>query len=214
MQYTNQNGRSMIEMLGVLAVIGVLTVGGFSLVGKVSTSHRANTLVDEVGALANRTRTIFHEFVVDKTSENQVDTDMNMNKYICEARAYPESLEPTLSDNSAAGSFTDKDDVKFDVVHYRSDKKIDYYYIKVSQLDKDLCMALSQSSWGSPSINGFMGICVGTCTTGTCSGCTDGGIVGTTKGTYIATNGAKMALDDSVMACSSDTDNAVFLTFR
>ena len=203
---TNQNGRSMIEMLGVLAVIGVLTVGGFSLVGKVSTSHRANTLVDEVGALANRTRTIFHEFVIDKTSENQVDTDMN--QYICEARAYPESLEPTLSDNKcAAGSFTDKDDAKFDVIRYRdTTTKIDYYYIKVSQLDKDLCMALSQSSWGSPSINGFLGICVGTCT--------DGGIVGTTNGTYIATNGAKMALDDSVMACSSDTDNAVFLTFR
>jgi len=39
----NQNGRSMIEMLGVLAIIGVLSVGGIAGYSKAMTKYRINS---------------------------------------------------------------------------------------------------------------------------------------------------------------------------
>ena len=45
---TEQKGRSMIEMLGVLAIIGVLSTAGIAGYSKAMTSYRANKLADQV----------------------------------------------------------------------------------------------------------------------------------------------------------------------
>ena len=41
-----ESGRSMVEMLGVLAVIGVLSVGGISAYTAAMNSHKQNTIID------------------------------------------------------------------------------------------------------------------------------------------------------------------------
>ena len=43
-----QNGRSMIEMLGVLAIIGVLSIGGLAGYTMAMNRHRANQILDYV----------------------------------------------------------------------------------------------------------------------------------------------------------------------
>ncbi|MBR6411578.1 MAG: hypothetical protein IKS41_00240 [Alphaproteobacteria bacterium] len=45
---SNESGRSMVEMLGVLAVIGVLTVGGLAGYNYAITKHRVNTILNEI----------------------------------------------------------------------------------------------------------------------------------------------------------------------
>lgn len=47
-----QNGRSMIEMLGVLAIIGVLSIGGLAGYTMAMNRHRANTVADYVSRVA------------------------------------------------------------------------------------------------------------------------------------------------------------------
>ena len=47
-----ENGRSMIEMLGVLAIIGVLSVGGLSGYTMAMNRHRANQILDYVSRAA------------------------------------------------------------------------------------------------------------------------------------------------------------------
>ena len=47
-----QRGRSMIEMLGVLAIIGVLSIGGIALYRRVVNNHQANTILDDANRLA------------------------------------------------------------------------------------------------------------------------------------------------------------------
>ena len=42
----NEFGRSMVEMLGVLAVIGVLSVGGIAAYTTAMKSHKHNTIID------------------------------------------------------------------------------------------------------------------------------------------------------------------------
>ncbi|MBR2136335.1 MAG: hypothetical protein IJ852_00035 [Alphaproteobacteria bacterium] len=56
---TTQNGRSMIEMLGVLAIIGVLSVGGIAGYSKAMQKYRTNKTIDMVSQLANGIRTLY-----------------------------------------------------------------------------------------------------------------------------------------------------------
>ena len=52
----NQSGRSMVEMLGVLAIIGVLSVGGIAGYSKAMYKHKINQTIDIVSrALMNVT---------------------------------------------------------------------------------------------------------------------------------------------------------------
>ena len=47
-----QKGRSMIEMLGVLAIIGVLSIGGLLGYRRAVNNHQANTILDDANRLA------------------------------------------------------------------------------------------------------------------------------------------------------------------
>ncbi len=48
----SQNGRSMVEMLGVLSIIGVLSVGGISAYSVAMKKHRANELLQQAKLMA------------------------------------------------------------------------------------------------------------------------------------------------------------------
>ena len=47
-----QYGRSMIEMLGVLAIIGVLSIGGIALYRRAVNHHQANSILDDANRYA------------------------------------------------------------------------------------------------------------------------------------------------------------------
>ncbi len=48
-----ESGRSMVEMLGVLAIIGVLSVGGIAGYSHSMRKHRANQIVDAIAKYAS-----------------------------------------------------------------------------------------------------------------------------------------------------------------
>ena len=54
-----ESGRSMIEMLGVLAIIGVLSVGGIAGYSKAMLKYKTNKAVDEITQLASNIRIAF-----------------------------------------------------------------------------------------------------------------------------------------------------------
>ena len=55
----NQHGRSMIEMLGVLAIVGVLSVLGLSGYQKAMAKYKMNKTVDQMAQIVNNMRTAF-----------------------------------------------------------------------------------------------------------------------------------------------------------
>ena len=59
LEIKNQNGRSMIEMLGVLAIIGVLSVGGIAGYSKAMTKYRINKSIEQITLIAGNVRTFF-----------------------------------------------------------------------------------------------------------------------------------------------------------
>ncbi len=52
----NQNGRSMIEMLGVLAIIGVLSVGGIAGYSKAMMKYRINKTIEQITLIVGNVR--------------------------------------------------------------------------------------------------------------------------------------------------------------
>ncbi len=54
-----ESGRSMIEMLGVLAIIGVLSVGGIAGYSKAMTKYRINKTIEQITLIAGNIRTFF-----------------------------------------------------------------------------------------------------------------------------------------------------------
>ena len=55
----NNNGRSMVEMLGVLAIIGVLSVGGIAGYSKAMSKFKINKTTDQISMLVANLRTAF-----------------------------------------------------------------------------------------------------------------------------------------------------------
>lgn len=53
-----QKGRSMVEMLGVLAIIGVLSVGGIQGFSKAMDTHKVNQTIDNVSAIITNVKNI------------------------------------------------------------------------------------------------------------------------------------------------------------
>jgi len=55
----NEFGRSMVEMLGVLAIIGVLSAGALAGYSKAMQKHRINKTIDQMSTIINNMHTVF-----------------------------------------------------------------------------------------------------------------------------------------------------------
>ncbi|MFR8205167.1 MAG: hypothetical protein ACLU99_01695 [Alphaproteobacteria bacterium] len=54
-----QSGRSMVEMLGVLAIIGVLSIGGIAGYSKAMAKFRVNKTLDQISMLVMNIRSLY-----------------------------------------------------------------------------------------------------------------------------------------------------------
>ena len=73
----NEYGRSMIEMLGVLAIIGVLSIGGLAGYTMAMNRHRANQILDYVSRCAVAAQTLgdgYYIGAVTKTYNSSTQT--------------------------------------------------------------------------------------------------------------------------------------------
>ena len=80
-----QSGRSMVEMLGVLAIIGVLSVGGIAGYSKAMFKHKMNKTIDEISTISQSLRTLCLDGG-DKCSGSlycHSDTDISIRKAGC-----------------------------------------------------------------------------------------------------------------------------------
>ena len=75
MKKTQESGRSMVEMLGVLAIIGVLSVGGIAGYTMAMNRYRANEVVD----MANKYAVIAYSAYMTAKMMNNGDTTAATN---------------------------------------------------------------------------------------------------------------------------------------
>ena len=142
----NQNGRSMVEMLGVLAIIGVLSAGGLAGYSKAMFKHKLNNTIDQITMLVTNIRTMYG------TQDSYADIETNVRSLgIIPASmgtgstlVNPFKGTVTIAASDAAAG---RDDTAF-VVTY-------------DNLPTEACIALATADWGRGAGSGFIAVAAG-----------------------------------------------------
>lgn len=155
MMKTNETGRSMIEMLGVLAIIGVLSVGGIAGYSKAMNKFKTNKVADNVAMIVTNIRTLYAQ---------QQDYNGLTNATAVQMGVVPDELGTTETltnaflggvtigavavsgldgETAAAGGTTGAN---------RG------FYVTMNGLTKEACVTLATNDWGSGYSAGFIGL--------------------------------------------------------
>ncbi len=142
------SGRSMIEMLGVLAIIGVLSVGGIAGYSKAMEKFKINKTIQQIAEIATNIQTLYVQ--QDDFSGLSESTAVQMG-------IVPDDLK------TSAGRYGG-----IEISHtFNGNVYIDYDYdnpksfsITFNGLPKEACMTLATTNWGSSS-TGLVGVLVG-----------------------------------------------------
>ncbi len=98
---SRQLGRSMIEMLGVLAIVGILSAGGIAGYSMAMQNHKTNALIEKVQIMAQRVQ----ELYPDRDYNAELGSDTLINAGFISDKNHPfggtlSIWDGTLSDGS------------------------------------------------------------------------------------------------------------------
>ena len=148
----NESGRSMIEMLGVLAIIGVLSVGGIAGYSKAMSKYRVNKTVDQISHIAANTRILFsaQKDYADLASGTQADI-------IAKTKLFPDELGYDKTSkkgaNAFAGDVTIEPSGRFNA---SADNKA--FVIKYTNIPQEACIDLLTIDWGTGTAGGIISL--------------------------------------------------------
>ena len=156
MKYINENGRSMVEMLGVLAIIGVLSVGGIAGYSKAMNKYKINKTTDQVSMLVANIRTLF--------------SSQGNYQGLSNAQAIKFGVVPEDMYNAGSASTSDitnafGGDVTIAAAGGRKENDNEAFIIEYAGLSSEACVTIATGDWGSGQASGLIGISAGTATT-------------------------------------------------
>jgi len=152
----NQSGRSMIEMLGVLAIIGVLSVGGIAGYSKAMAKYRSNKMIEQVSMLITNIRTMY--------AQQQTYSGLN-NRTAIEMGVVPEELIVQKINNGVGtptGALRNVFGGPIQILESsvdgsgQDDKSA--FIISSFNMSRDACVAIATSDWGAGSSSGLLGM--------------------------------------------------------
>ena len=133
------SGRSMIEMLGVLAIIGVLSVGGIAGYSKAMETYKINKLKQAITEIVANTRTLY----ASQNPQNKykgLDYSTAKNAGILTVDLHNSDIYPSLFGN-----------------YYNSYKT---FVIQLDWISEKECVALATADWGTTSSTGFYSLAI------------------------------------------------------
>ena len=158
MKHINENGRSMVEMLGVLAIIGVLSVGGIAGYSKAMNKYKINKTTDQVSMLVANIRTLFSSQGNYEGLNNAsairfgvVPNDMYTGTPAADASSYAikNAFNDDVTIKSSAARTADKT------------KAVEAFTIVYEGLSSEACVTIATGDWGSGQASGLIGIAAG-----------------------------------------------------
>jgi len=144
----NQLGRSMIEMLGVLAIIGVLSVGGLEMMTKSRRSSQTSELISGVSSMANY-------LMQNRKYANEITSSSGYNGDCVKFLKQIGKIPTGFTYNS--GAFNTKIGASVTATASGDGN----FVISVSGVDRETCIKTAANAWGSRNTNRFLGVSVG-----------------------------------------------------
>ena len=139
LKHNDQSGRSMVEMLGVLAIIGVLSVGGISGYSKAMAKFKLIKAQDQITMLLMNIRAAYATSPTYSGLSATAAAEYNL--------APSEMVKKTGSGSGASvelyGAFGGKVDIG------PAETGDAYFHIKMTSLGKEACRSLATSDWGA-----------------------------------------------------------------
>ncbi len=141
----DQAGRSMIEMLGVLAIVGVLSVGGIAGYSKAMAKFKVGKTQDAIMTVVNNIRTLYGA---------SADYEGLNTTSLRNAKMFPKDL--VASDGSAdthivnafGGRVSVSGDTALDTAGAAAASS---FYLHLTGLPREACMSLASADWGTES---------------------------------------------------------------
>jgi len=124
-----ESGRSMIEMVGVLAVMGLITAGAFVLITSAMSSQKMSRVDDDVSAVVAGTRLLYN------TQQNFAGLNNEATGLLgfSGSNPYGGNYYLSSSDTNTGTNTTSETDARF--------------YVYVGGLSQSQCNALKNRSW-------------------------------------------------------------------
>ena len=156
-----QSGRSMIEMLGVLAIIGVLSVGGIAGYSKAMMKYRVNKTIEQITLIGGNIRTFF------APQKNYIGVDCVCSDDGCygqssgdgcpivkKAKIFPDEML-TITD----GKITNVENafgghVSIDHFYKSASGDDRAFYIEYTNIPQEACIELLTQDWTNANILG------------------------------------------------------------
>jgi competence protein ComGC len=202
LKHTRQTGRSMVEMLGVLSIVAVLTIGGIAGYVRASHNMRLNSLKDEISTLVANIRamhltqdsygaldlpTLIGAGIV---PENYLSSDRTQIINPLKGTVFIGPAKTELSENGA-------------------------FVLVFNGLDATSCRDLTVVSWGSDMASGFLGMTIKK----------DGDLtvedsqlvekdITTTDSTFQAVDVQQIKLTDAYERCNCGTTNTCAIAWK
>ena len=170
MKNFNENGRSMVEMLGVLAIIGVLSVGGIAGYSKAMNKYKINKTTDQISMLVANIRTLF---------SSQGNYDGLTNQQAKKFGVVPNDMYTKVSSDDITNAFGGDVTIAEAGGRIAGDKEA--FLITYDGLSSEACVTLATGDWGSGQASGLIAIAAGGKSDGATAG--EDGVEGVTLGT-------------------------------
>lgn len=204
-----QQGRSMIEMLGVLAIVGVLSVGGIAGYSKAMNKFKTNKVIDQINMISTNVRTLYSS----QRTYKGLNNALAVKTGVVPAEMYEADGSNDVSEitNAFGGSVT------IEAAAHNGQDNI-AYVIGFNGLPKASCVTAATTDWGGDVGSGFAAMYV----TGD-DNSVENAITAVTASTLTGSAnlaipgdksyGTPISVINAQAACSSNADNAFALKY-
>ncbi len=201
MEKMNEKGRSMVEMLGVLAIIGVLSAGGLAGYSKAMFKHKLNSTMEQITMLVTNIRTMYGTqgnykgLSTDAVDLGIIPAVMGTS---VSALTNPFKGSVTIHEAKATDANTDASTATDGATAF---------IVTYAGLPVEACIALATADFGSGAGSGFLGVVAAN---GTTAATAKTAIVGTGVAAVQGGQGARgegdaYTMDDAISACSGSS---------
>lgn len=157
----NQKGRSMIEMLGVLAIIGVLSAAGLIGYQKAMMKHKANKTINQIATIINNIHNAFSNAQSSQYPYANLCSgdDCDATDKLIQLNVFPDEM---LRTENAATKVYDVYQGEVTITIGNNGESFDLHF---DNLPKDVAIAIGTIDWGTSDMSGLQEVSIGDETT-------------------------------------------------
>jgi type II secretory pathway pseudopilin PulG len=155
----NEQGRSMIEMLGVLAIVGVLSVGGIAGYSKAMNKFKTNKLIEQVNMISTNVRTLYasQKNYSDLTNGVAIRTGILPNEMVA-TNASQVTTPSTFLSGGITNAFSGG--VFVGPAGVKTDDDAGAFIIAMDKIPEAACVSIATTEWGGDAGGGLLAMSI------------------------------------------------------